>query len=193
MVRADRSLGEGLPSPDGNWLVLRSTYSAAGSGDIAAFRMGADTAPRPLLETEFMEVTPTLSPDGRLLAYVSNESGRPEVYVRPFPDVDGARWQVSTQGGWSPLWAHIGKELFFRGSNSPDMYAVEGQTSPTFVVGETRTLFQTIAELGLVVRLYAVSPDDQRFLMLYPPHGRGDVQLVRVENFLEELKETVAP
>ncbi len=193
VVRADRAIGEVLPSPDGNWLVLRTTYAAAGSGDIAAFRTGADTAPTPLWGAEFMEVTPTLSPDGRWLAYVSNESGRPEVYVRPFPDVDAARWQVSTNGGWSPLWAHSGKELFFRGSSSPDMYTVEVQTSPTFVVGETRTLFQTIAELGLVVRLYAVSPDDQRFLMLYPPHGRGDVQLVRVENFLEELKEKVAP
>jgi serine/threonine-protein kinase len=188
VVQADRAIGEVLPSPDGSRLVLRTAYAAAGRGDIAAFRIGADTAPAPLLGAEYMEVTPTLSPDGRWLAYVSNESGRPEVYVRPFPDVDGARWQVSTNGGWSPRWAHSGRELFFRGSSAPDLYAVEVQTSPTFVVGETRTLFQTIAELGFVRHLYAVSPDDQRFLMLYPPHGSGDVQLVRVENFLEDLK-----
>jgi hypothetical protein len=94
---------------------------------------------------------------------------------------------VSTQGGWAPLWGHGGKELFFRGIGSPDMYAVEVQTSPTFALGETHTLFQTIAQWSLANRMYAANPDDQRFLMLYPPYDK-DLQLVRVENFLEDLK-----
>ena len=66
----------------------------------------------PLIRTPFIESNPEVSPDGRYLAYQSNESGRDEVYVRPFPKVNEGRWQVSTAGGTSPLWAKDGRELF---------------------------------------------------------------------------------
>jgi Tol biopolymer transport system component len=93
-------------------LVLR-TGRRDGNRDIWALRVGDDTRPRPLLVERWDEEAPALSPDGRWLAYVSNETGRREVFVRPFPDVESGKWQVSTAGGVSPVWAHSGRELFF--------------------------------------------------------------------------------
>ena len=68
---------------------------------------------RALLETSFVEQNAELSPDGRWLAYQSNESGRDEVYMRPFPNLEAGRWLVSTNGGTTPLWARSGEELFY--------------------------------------------------------------------------------
>ncbi len=112
------------------------------------------------------EVTPALSPDGKWLAYASDESGTFEVYVRPFPNVATARWQVSTAGGSAPLWSHSGKELFFR-NNKADLVSAEIRTTPTFSVGEQRVLF-SLASFTFAgpVQVYAVAPDDKRFLMM---------------------------
>ncbi len=68
----------------------------------------------PLVTGPASEIHPAVSPDGRWLAYASDESGTAEIYVRPFPDAGSARWQVSTAGGVSPIWSHSGKELFYR-------------------------------------------------------------------------------
>ena len=73
--------------------------------------------PRPLIKTPFGEPNAEISPDGRWVAYQSNESGRFEIYVRPFPNVDAGRWLVSTDGGIQPLWSKNGQELFYVGSN----------------------------------------------------------------------------
>ena len=107
-----RSIVEATMSRDGQWLIYRIN-SDSGGADIYGVRLGQDTTPVPLLTGSFAEGNPALSPDGRWLAYVSNESGNPEVYVRPFPDVSRGRWQVSTGGGTAPRWAHSGRELFF--------------------------------------------------------------------------------
>src|SRR5574341_1469887 len=80
-----------------------------------------------------------LSPDGRWLAYVSSESGRTEVYVRPFPGL-GGKWQISTEGGSFPVWARSGKELFYRYRDK--MMAVNIMMQPSFVAGTPRLLFE---------------------------------------------------
>ena len=82
--------------------------------DIALFVRGDSTTTPLVAAGGFEEVAPALSPDGRWLAYASNESGRYEVYVRPFPDANAGRWQVSRNGGNEPVWAHNGRELFYR-------------------------------------------------------------------------------
>ncbi len=84
----------------------------------------------PLIQTSFSETQPEISPDGHWLAYVSNESGLNEIYVRPFPNVNGGRWQLSTAGGNRPAWARSGKELFYgvgRGDQAEASCKVERQ------------------------------------------------------------------
>ncbi len=95
----------------------------------------------PLLQTPFGEQNPEVSPDGRWLAYSSDESGSDEIYVRPFPDIDaGGRWQVSTGGGVQPLWARSGQELFYR--NGEAVIAVSIDTDPSFTQGNPEVMFE---------------------------------------------------
>jgi serine/threonine-protein kinase len=178
---------EAVESRDGRWLVARTSNAEAGSGDILAMQIGRDTAFRPLIASPAAESNPALSPDGHWIAYVSTASGRREVYVRPFPDVNQGVWQVSTDGGAEPRLSHTGSELFFRAISTLDMMVVDVRTTPAFHVGTPRTLFRTAAASGIDYVRYDVSPDDRRFLMV----GRGDSharpQLVQVENMLAEL------
>jgi hypothetical protein len=100
-------------SADGKTLVFRETLPTA---DLMTLSLDADHKIRPLVKTPFTEQNAEISPDGRWLAYESNDSGRFEVFVRPFPDVDAGRWQISTQGGTQPLWSKTGQELFYLSS-----------------------------------------------------------------------------
>ena len=93
-----------------------------------------------LLRERYNEFQPQISPDGRWMAYTSDESGKYEVYVRPFPEVDKGRWQVSTSGGDSPLWSPDGRELFYR--NGDAVMAVSVKTDPTFSLETPKTLFR---------------------------------------------------
>ena len=95
LVRLDRLIQEGEWSRDGRWILVRTDNGQAGAGDIVAVRTSGDSTPVPVASSPYTELHPALSPDGRWLAYTSNESGIDEVYVRPFPDVGSARWQVS--------------------------------------------------------------------------------------------------
>jgi serine/threonine-protein kinase len=135
------------------------------------------------------------SPDGRYLAYQSNESGRNEVYVRPFPQVDGGRWQVSMAGGTRPAWARSGRELFYLDA-SRTLTAVPIQTSgSTFSAGKPAKVFDARYSTPFPPRQYDVSPDGQRFLML-KDSAAGDptatpASMVVVLNWFEELKQRV--
>ena len=166
------------------------------SRDILGFRPGVDSAAVPLVATDFQEWAPALSPDGRWLAYTSDESGQQEVYVRPFPDVSAGRWLVSNGGGITPLWAHSGRELFFLARDGL-LVAAQVETTPSFRVTETERLFELppFTSVGLPTGWYDVTTDDQRFLMARVPQavdGERDVpQLILVKNFFEELKERV--
>jgi serine/threonine-protein kinase len=186
-----RPVDEGFYSPDGEWLVYRLGQTD-GDRDLFAIRPGVDSVGTPLVATSFNENAPALSPDGQWLAYVSNESGRDEVYVRPFPNAGEAKWQVSTTGGIEPVWAHSGRELFYKGATEPyDLITAEVVPGTTFVVGEQRTLFSTSAyRFDAVHQAYDVTADDQRFVMIREPQAEA-YELIVVENFFEELKAKV--
>ena len=99
-------------SPDGKYLVFQEGVPGGGT-DLGVLSLEDGMSGAPLVATEFNELNADLSPDGRYVAYQSDESGRFEVYVRPFPDVEGGRWQISNDGGTRPLWARGGGELFY--------------------------------------------------------------------------------
>ena len=146
---------------------------------------------QPFLQTPFEEGGAVFSPDGRWLAYVSNESGRYEIYVQPFPG-PGGKWQISTEGGREPVWARNGRELFYRNSNQ--MMAVEITTEPTFSAGSPRLLFEGAFMSGTVfLPYYDVTPDGQRFVMLKPVESEtsAPTQINVVLNWFEELKQRV--
>ena len=130
------------------------------------------------------------SPDGLWLAYVSDESGRSEVNVQPYPGPGGKR-QISTEGGSQPVWARNGQELFYRNGNQ--MMAVEITTDPNFSPGTPRLLFEGDFQMGTVSRAnYDVTLDGQRFVMLQqvgPDSGATQINVVL--NWFEELKQRV--
>lgn len=187
-VHMARDIGAGLWSRDGKWLVVRSSVNVEGGGDIYAMRPGVDSAPMPLLTTKFAELAPTLSPDGHWMAYVSDESGRREIYVVPFPAVSSAKWPVSTQGGQEPLWSHNGKEIFYR-DGAGNLVSVAVKTSPTFSAGATTTLFAVRDFIATGnQRGYDVTADDKRFVFVRSIGGAIPDKVVVVENWFEELK-----
>ena len=191
-----------LPSPYSNSLraplVLRTRSHADPDDpdlDILALHLGVDTVAVPLVASpEFAENYPALSPDGRWLVYTSNETGTHEVWVRPFPDVEASKTQVSVNGGTLPRWAHSGRELFYVGENR-EFVVAQIDTVPRFRVAERDTLFTVAQHLLLLgsAAPYDVAPDDQRFLMardLIAAEG-GTEDHILVLNFFEELKARV--
>ncbi len=116
------------------------------------------------------------SPDGKYIAYVSSESGRPEVYVRPTPPAVG-KWQVSFDGGQQPAWRRDGKELFFQTPNR-ELVVVDVDTREAFTMGKPRLLLET-QQLGS----YAVSADGQRFLFSVPIQSGTNTPIVVVLNW----------
>jgi serine/threonine-protein kinase len=188
LTQAARPIDEGFQSRDGRWLILR--VGAGGGRDIYGLRLGIDSVPSSLIATEFEEYSPALSPDGRWLAYVSNESGRAEVYVRPFPNVGAAKWQVSSSGGTEPLWANSSRELFFKNGNA-ELVAVSVETRPAFRIQRSRPLFSIRGYYAEELHTsYAVSPDDRSFIFVRRL-GTNDRRLVMVLNWFEELKNKV--
>jgi eukaryotic-like serine/threonine-protein kinase len=178
-------------SPDGAWLVYRTNALQAPGADILARRLDADGQPQgdpiPLMTTSAGERSPTFSPDGRWLAYVSDESGRDEIYVRPFPDVEAARWQVSVDGGNEPLWSRGGGEIFYRNGNG-DMVAAAVRTNPTFSSGVRRALFPAGGYSNdYNHRAYDVLPGDSVFVMISMPR-HGGTHLVVVDHIFTELR-----
>jgi len=185
------AVAEAFISNDGQWLVYRQNTAQSGR-DIYAVRPGRDSTAIPLLTDAFSETGAALSPDGKWLAYTSNESGREEIFVRPFPNTAGGRWQASTAGGSASRWAHSGRELFFE-APSGDMMVVPVTSSPTFTPGAPRRLFPLGSGLvaSNVVPRYDLTPDDQRFVMVRLSavnQAPGAGQLVVVENWFTELK-----
>ena len=185
-----------LWSPDGKWLIFRTDESAAaGSGspfgdfvDIMGIRPGIDTTPVPLVATKYLDEAPAISPDGRWMAYASDESGQYEIYVVSFPNTAAAKWPVSTRGGTEPLWSHSGRELFYR-DGARNMVAVAVRTTPTFSLGRATVLFPAG---GFGTRRfpaqYAVAPDDRRFLMIRPIPTTAPDRFIVKDNWFQELQ-----
>ena len=176
-------------SPDGQLLAFIELNSTTGF-DIWVLRLN-DRKAQPFLRTRFNETAPRFSPDGRLLAHISDESGRFEIYVQPYP-VPGGKWQISTEGGMEPIWNRNGRELFYR--NGDKMMAVDIGTQPSFAAGKPRMLFEgRYVPPPVPIVNYDVSPDGQRFLMLKPNESAeaAPTQINVVLNWFEELKQKV--
>jgi serine/threonine-protein kinase len=203
-------------SPDGTRLIVRETVPKTGfdlrvlaidpSAPLGVSRATppgtgrSATAPgasprqtEPLVQTTFVEDNGELSPDGRWLAYQSGESGRPQISVRPFPNVDSGHWTISTTGGTKPLWARSVKELYYLALDGV-MMAVPIQGTPAFSAGNPTKLFDTRYYAAGNARTYDVSRDGQKFLMIKDAGGdpaSTPTGIVVVLNWTEELKARV--
>ena len=138
--------------------------------DIHLLRLDGDRGAEPLIATSFSESLPAVSPDGRWIAYQSNESGRSAIYVRPFPNIDDGKWQVSPGVGFSPVWSRDGRELFYiaAGPDGRVMMAVGYAGEPTFTPARPERLFTLPdhIDFGGAFRQWDVAPDGERFVML---------------------------
>ena len=185
-VSGSAGLDEIAFDPLGRYTLLRSEGTAAGTRHILVLQNGKDTVPRLLINSRFDHFAPALSPDGQWLAYVSAEAGAPQVYVRPFPNVDSARFAISAGGGIEPLWSRDGKELFYRDARG-GMMAVATGGPHRFQPGVPRLLFRNDGlALQDFYRSYDVTPDGKRFVMV--KSGGSDAgALTIIFNWRQEL------
>jgi Tol biopolymer transport system component len=182
--------GNTLLSDENNNMILR----------ISALRMESESIWKPLLQGKYMYAQPRISPDERWLAYTSNESARNEIYVRPYPEIDAGKWQVSTNGGDSALWSPDGRELFYR--NGDEVMVVPVRTGPAFSNDSPKTLFRGAYGIAnhtpgsLELSPWDIHPDGKRFLMMKnlgstASTGGGPRKIDIVVNWFEELKRRV--
>ncbi len=184
-------------SPDGTQLVYRDNSDTF---DLYVLSMEGERTEQPLIVTAFLEGFSAISPDGRWIAYTSDETGQNEVYVRPFPKVDDGKEQISTDGGEEPLWGPEGRGLFYRRASDNSVLAVEVDTEPSFTGGTPRLLF-TGDYLGIGNRPSYDIASDGRFLMmksagagLEPEFSESQqTSLVVIENWFEELNRLAPP
>ncbi|MDH5198545.1 MAG: hypothetical protein OEY20_14985, partial [Gemmatimonadota bacterium] len=195
MASLDRAIQEVFWSADGEWLLLRTDNGAAGAGDIVGVRTSGDTTPVPLVASEFSELHPALSPDGRWLAYTSNESGILEVYVRPFPNTSAGRWQVSNGGGTEPVWSANGREIFYT-QQTGQLIAAQVSPGDNFFVSELRPLFDASAlTFDGFHQSYSVTADGRYFLFNSPRsagQAQSGPQLVWVDHWFTDLRSQLA-
>ncbi len=190
------SVIEVIPTRDTSQFILRNEINGPQRGIVLAHR--GDTTVTPLMaDPGFAEMFPALSADGRWLAYASNETGRFEVYVRPFPDVNARRVQVSQSGGTEPRWSHSGRELFYR-NGAGALVSASVVPAAGFTLGTQHVLFDASAFYsGLTSRSYDVAPGDQKFVFLGKvAPKRSDVipmdKLVEVSNWGAEVQAKLA-
>ena len=146
---------------------------------------GKPAGNRPFLQTPYSEGTAKVSPDGKWLAYQSNESGRFEIYVQPFPD-GGRKWQVSADGGLFPVWSSTGRELFFR--SGTNLMAAAVTTAPDFQPEKPAVLF----DARRYEVPFAVAPGGERLLMMVLSGTEiAAAQVQVVTNWRDELRQRV--
>jgi serine/threonine-protein kinase len=191
LVDRERQIFEAEWTQDGRWLVYRTDDDEGGEGrgDILAIRTNGDTTPVPLAATPAEETGPAVSWDSQWLAYASDETGRKEIYVRPFPNTDDGKWLVSTNGGVEAAWARSGRELFYRDASGNMVVATVSAGDGSFEVLDRQILFDAGAYvLNDDHRYYDVSADAKRFLMVDDGSAGRAGDLIMVTNFDEVLR-----
>jgi len=176
-------------SHDGKWLVLRTDNGSRGAGDVVGVRLGGDSTPVDLVASPFSEMHPVVSPDGRWIAYASDESGAFEVYVRPFPNTQGGRWQVSSGGGIEPRWSADGREVFYL-DPGPRLMSAHVSVRPTFSVSSVQPLFTLPPQfiLDTFHQTYDVSPDGRTFYFISSRAPRQEIRIVWVEHWFSDVR-----
>jgi Tol biopolymer transport system component len=187
LFKSDAPVAQGSWSPDGRF-ILYTRSSPKTRSDLYILPLEGDRQPFAFLETPFVEASGRFSPDGRWIAYHSNDQGRDEVYVQPFP-ASGAKWQISTTVGSQPQWRGDGKELFYM-SGDNKLLAVEVKPGSSFAAGVPKALFD-LAPLRMVTsnRSFAVTADGQRFLVVTQRQEAANVQYTVVVNWAAEAKQ----
>jgi serine/threonine-protein kinase len=181
-------------SPDGRKLVFAEDTPGTDT-DVMTIELDGGRRVTTLVQSPFTERNGIISPDGRWLAYEANESGRFEIHVRPFPDVNSGHWQVSTNGGTRPIWARSGQELIYV-SPTGALMGVEVARGPSWTA-TTPTLLVKEGYFTIPIwwgRSYDVSPDAQRFLMIKEGGADGTAapaSIIVVQHWGEELKRLV--
>jgi serine/threonine-protein kinase len=177
-------------SPDGKFVIYTVAPSGYSSSDIWYRSLEEGSQPVQYVVSEAIELSPEFSPDGKFVAYVSNETGREEVFVRPFPD-DGRKWQVSKQSGSVPRWSKRGDELFFNSANK--IVSVTVSMSPKIEFVAPKELFEyqplNLERISGSFESFDISPDGKRFVLLQqaPNQGSG-LTLTFVQNWYAEFK-----
>ena len=171
------------------------------AGDIGVLTMEGERTVEMLLDAGFAEREPALSPDGRWLAYISNETGTPLIYVQPFPNIDDGLWNVSLGFGADPVWSPDGRELFYRIQGGADLMVAQIETEPTFSSRTPEPLFSqsgyAIVGGGGTGRRFDLAPDGDRFIFRksgtvgQTSDDDSFTGMIFVENWFEELKARV--
>ncbi len=187
MVRSDRALSEQVWLPDGSGLLVRTTTTTAGAGDLLITTTPSDSVAVPFLATPKSEYSAAVSPDGRWVAYASNSSGRFEVYAVPRDAPQSAPVLVSNGGGSSPRWAPDGRAIYYL-NMTPQLMEARVVTSPSLRVEGTRALFDArpFVQTSLSRRNYDVAPDG-RFLFVRRASSSSAGSVVVVEHWTQEL------
>ena len=152
---------------DGRTLGFRVNAGSSGRGDLHVTTLDGSGGTRPLFETPFVERSAAVSPNGKWLAFDSDQTGRFGVYVRPFPHVGTQQWQISGAGGGGPIWSRSGRELFFLAADGNMMVVdvkAENEFSPSLPVKLFNASAYYSSAFGL--GLYDISPDGRRFVMV---------------------------
>ena len=183
-------------TPDGSQLVYELDF------DLYLLNLDGESPPQQLTQTAFIERYPAISHDGHWIAYDSNETGRFEIYVRPFPDMETGKWQISIGGGQYPRWSPSDTELFFR---SGTLTGVSVERTVWSALVQTDTTFQNDAPVSLFSGSYQgtgpfgafdISTDGSQFLLIRDEGGDflpEQTHLVAVENWFEELQRLAPP
>jgi eukaryotic-like serine/threonine-protein kinase len=186
LLPAERGHWPSAFSHDGRFLTFVQTENDLDAGDIWVMSLGLDRSVRPLVRMPSTQYQGLISPDGRWLAYLSDETGRFEVYVTSFPSAIG-KYQVSTEGGTEAAWAPSGRELFWR--NQEKLMAAELETGSKFSAANPKVLFTGYIRGWPGLPQYDVAPDGQHFLMLKGTQAESaPAHLNVVSNWFEELR-----
>ncbi|MET0211843.1 MAG: hypothetical protein ABW292_02520 [Vicinamibacterales bacterium] len=189
-------------TPDGRQVIFQQTVN--GKNDIWSVQLADDAnstgtePPRILIQGPFDERHPAVSPDGRWIGYASDDTGEFQIYVRPFPTVDGGKWQVSSEGGGLyPIWSRTEKRLFFRNNDNQVLSAVYVDRGDSLTVEQPQLWSQErLADLGVAgAQNFDLAPDGRRVAAIMPAPGASGQdrrhRVVFLDNFLDELRRRV--